>query len=630
MSAPHGSLRARRRRGQQPEDVAGNVECCSFCETAFRPAPRPGRRVSGLPKRRGCSPRGGGAAGPSTRGEKAVHEECCKRAFAIPTACLSQRCHPDTHTQVEHDVRVLRNRIAELEADNARLLQSGASGSGDTPRANGWDGVFSVREAETAHTCGGGLASPLRANQPAAAVLAAAAAAASARHSMASTVASAGGDIPASAAGAHTHLALEPLPQGAAGLQWAQQQHQQHGAPQLQPPSATWRRQGDAAGGLAVAAFPPSLRDDFIVAAHRLKVAQRTNAAWFLWACFTSWRREARARAQSDTRAALLLRRVLRRSAATAFRAWRDAAGQHSHRSAASDDAERGRHNSQQQHQLAELPSDMERLLRACPPGVKSAFEQQLGLFASSLAAADDATAEMQRQHARELGELRQSLQAQTEALGRAVGQLKLQQQQQQQRQQDARDVLPPTAPRPQQQPHAQHVHWAQQQPIEPALLSPPPAVAEHPRVSITLPPKATPPPGPSRMSSLLAHASSGEDVAHSAHGDDDDGGGVSPRRAASVHDAQPPARGFPTGRPPPPPPPTPTPGYEVQPSLVAVAQLVIGGWTRHEAAAALAATHGRLDDARAWLEVRGSASRAAPPAVALRGVPPGTPTTRL
>ena len=135
-------------------------------------------------------------------------------------------------------------------------------------------------------------------------------------------------------------------------------------------------------------------------------------------------------------------------------------------------------------------------------------------------------------------------------------------------------------------------------------------------------------------MSSLLAHASSGEDVAHSARGDDDDddddGGGVSPRRAASMHDAQPPARGFPTGRPPPPPPPTPTPGYEVQPSLVAVAQLVIGGWTRHEAAAALAATHGHLDDARAWLEARGSASRAAPPAVGLRGVPPGTPTTRL
>jgi hypothetical protein len=93
-----------------------------------------------------------------------------------------------------------------------------------------------------------------------------------------------------------------------------------------------------------------------------------------------------------------------------------------------------------------------------------------------------------------------------------------------------------------------------------------------------------------------------------------------SPRAAASARP------------PPPPPPPTPLPGYEgPSASLVSIAQLVIGGWTRNEAAAALAATHGRLDEARAWLEARGTASRAAPPAAGPlgRGVP-GTPTTRL
>ena len=542
--------------------------------------------------------------------------------------------HAAVAQQVENDIRIMRARIAELEAENARLQHSAASGSGDTPRAQGWDGGFSDAEP---HTRNGGLTSPLRANQPAAAVLAAASAA-RARHSVVSHAGGSegrGDDMPASAAAAHSHLALEPLPQGAAGLHWAQQT----GPVPQQPPSATWRRQGESAAGMGAvtaASSPPSLRDDFIVAAHRLKVAQRTANAWLLWACFTSWRRDARARTQSETRAALLLRRVMRRSAATAFRAWREAAGQHSYRSAASDD-ERGMQHRQQ------LPADMERLLRTCPPGVKAAFEQQLGLFASSLAAADDATADMQRQHARELGELRQSLQAQTEALGRAVAQLKVQQAQQQQvqRQNYARDAVPPP---PRMQPavsqvqqHRAHVHWSQQLPVDPAMPAPP--VAVQPRVSITLPPRPTPPAGPSRMSSLLAHASSEEDLARGGHGDgsgdenDDDGGAPHVRSGASPGPSHSPrAAAAPARTPPPPPPPTPQPGYEgPSASLVSVAQLVIGGWTRHEAAAALAATHGRLDEARAWLEARGSASRAAPPPVAGlgRGVP-GTPTTRL
>jgi hypothetical protein len=549
-----------------------------------------------------------------------------RQSNSHPALCPTAPPLTPLHTQVERDVWVLRQRIAELEADNARLHhQATASGSGDTPRAQGWDGSFSDVDPHSR----GAITSPLRANQPAAAVLAlAAAAAASARHSMASTHASEGrgGDLPASAAAAHSHLALEPLPQGAAGLQWAQQR----GPPPQQPPSATWRRQGEVLAdmGAAVASSPPSLRDDFIVAAHRLKVAQRTVHAWLLWACFTSWRRDARARTQSETRAALLLRRVMRRNAATAFRAWRGAVEQHSHRSAMSD-GERG----VQQHQ--QLPPDMERLLRTCPPEVKAAFEQQLGLFASSLAAADDATADMQRQHARELGELRQSLQAQTEALGRAVAQLKMQQQQAQ-RQQYARDALPPVQ-RMQQGVSQAHVLWSQQLPAEAAMPSPP--VVLQPRASISLPPRPTPPAGPSRMSSLLAHASSEEDLARGGHGDGSDedgdggdGGSLHVRSSASPMPPHSPRAAASARPPPPPPPPTPLPGYEgPSTSLVSIAQLVIGGWTRHEAAAALAATHGRLDEARAWLEARGSASRAAPPAAGPlgRGVP-GTPTTRL
>ena len=490
---------------------------------------------------------------------------------------------------------VLRARIAELEAENAHL-QTACASNGSTPRSHGAaDFAYVEHELQQHSHSGNGVTSPVRANQPAAAVLAAAG------HRYSSTTGSDGemarvrgdapGDVPASQVPAHA-LAV---PRGT----------------QLPSTVATLQRNGAApqargAAAVAVASTPlspqsASLRDDFVVAAHRLKVAQRQLNAWLLLACFHSWRHAAVQRRQAATRSALLLRRVLRRAAAQAFLAWKQVVREQ-----------------QQQHSLDEdglptgstaaSPLELDRLLATCPLPVRAAFESQRHVLSTSLSAADEAAAAMQRHHAAELADLRMSLQAQTEALARAVSQLKANNQQQQYSSRPPRvQPRPPQAPPPPQAPRA-----------PPAAAVPPkPAAAASP-MDLAVPVKKSTAPGPSRMNSLLAQAAHDDDQR-----DEEDDGDDYDSDGGAHHTKPPPPTPAPTPLPPPPP---PTPSSA---SLVSVAQLVIAGWTRHEAIAALEACHGRIDDARAWLIDKAAPPRAAPPVRNGMSVP-GTPTIRL
>ena len=102
---------------------------------------------------------------------------------------------------------VLRARIAELEAENAHL-QTACASNGSTPRSHGAaDFAYVEHELQQHSHSGNGVTSPVRANQPAAAVLAAAG------HRYSSTTGSDGemarvrgdapGDVPASQVPAH-------------------------------------------------------------------------------------------------------------------------------------------------------------------------------------------------------------------------------------------------------------------------------------------------------------------------------------------------------------------------------------------------------------------------------------------
>jgi hypothetical protein len=278
------------------------------------------------------------------------------------------------------------------------------------------------------------------------------------------------------------------------------------------------------------------------------------------------------------------------------------------------------REQQQQQHSLDEdglptgstaaSPLELDRLLATCPLPVRAAFESQRHILSTSLSAADEAAAAMQRHHAAELADLRVSLQAQTEALARAVSQLKANNNQQQQHYSSRPPRVqprPPQAPPPPQAPRA-----------PPAAAVPPkPAAAASP-MDLAVPVKKSTAPGPSRMNSLLAQAAHDDDQR-----DEEDDGDDYDSDGGAHHTKPPPPTPAPTPLPPPPP---PTPSSA---SLVSVAQLVIAGWTRHEAIAALEACHGRIDDARAWLIDKAAPPRAAPPVRNGMSVP-GTPTIRL
>ena len=505
----------------------------------------------------------------------------------------------------------LKARITVLEVENDRL-----SGGGSTVDASSAFG------------------SPLKANRPAAEVVAAAAAAAArgGGHARGALGARLEAAIPAAAVAA---LPVPPLPPppppaAAAGARrlgtadiWAM------GRQRLDASSAGAGGAERFAAAHAAADDPPGLREDFLVAGHRLRWAQRALDAAILREAFGAWRRGSQERAKRLRGAQLLLHRVLRRDKARAFEAWRDAmlAG-----------PEEG-----EEEAAAISPEALKKLLRRAPPAIARAFDAQAALFASALAAAEEARGELARAHAAELAALRRDIASHSSSLQSAMASAS---RQQQYMGGDAawRPPLPPAAgdvarrrqgvpplslPLPPQMPRPFVPRPPPAAPSEPERQREPPPPPPPP-AQIRLPPLSPPQQaGFSRAAALLSHA-------------------------AAPQPPSPPASEAPSSAPPSPLPQQPRPRLPQPPllpppqaslsfapaalpsrpssaasgiapaaappsrpsasgaGLVQVATLVIRGWTRGDAAEALAACGGRVDAAAEWLVARGRMPQAA------------------
>lgn len=534
----------------------------------------------------------------------------------------------------------LRSRINELEAENDRLSAGGGSAA-DASSAFG---------------------SPLKANRPAAEVVAAAAAAAArggggARGALGARL---DASMPAAAAAALPPPPLPPPPPPAAPS----------GARRGLGGADIWAmgRQRVAAGGAAVnggavrvaaahaaaaAEDPPGLREDFLVAAHRLRWAQRALDAAAVREAFGAWRRSVAQRTRQVRGAQLLLHRVLRRSKAQAFQAWRAAV------MAPADDDDEDEHAGAAA--AATSPDALRRLLKRAPAAVSRAFDAQAALFAAALAAAEEARGELAKAHAAELAALRQDIATQSSSLQRAMATASRLQPaagasaetawkpplpppaEAQRRRQGVPPLslpLPPLVPRP--------VVPRPQPPPEPEAPPQRPQAPPPPPPQIRLPPMQPPPQaGFSRAAALLSHAAAPPP----------------PSPPASEAPSSAPPSPLPAPRPTRPAPPQPPPlafapaALPSRPSsaagsaatappsrqaasgpavrdgagLVQVATLVIRGWTRSDATEALNACGGRVDAAAAWLLARGRMPQAAEARQAGPGaVTPRTPTQQL
>ena len=477
---------------------------------------------------------------------------------------------------------MLRARISELESEKAQL------------QAVGGGGVL-FGEGENATNV---LASPARSNRPAAAVLAQARFQASEAQPAREPY---GNGVTAASAPPEMLAAAHPSQPALSTALWA------IGAQRVQKQQELLRAtQRGAAHNTVCEACEPSLREDFLVASHRLRWAGRTIDSWVLLSSFCGWRREVTERRRRDVSASLLLRRVLRRAAHAALTAWRDAA-------------------------LEQAPARTQE-------DAQAQQAQQSELVRAALLSAEEARLSLQRQHALELSALRQSVAAQADALTRALKAAQI----------VAAQAHGPHAPHAahgtstssqapahpnggvplqQQQPHveepwererrARH-SWqamaAAQSDAESAahlLLVGAPVGTRGGVFSPGGPSVGT----PSRREGLLLHVTS-----------------TSTPSPASPPRARAPRPVFATSMPPTPPAParpqarpvvpTAAAGAAASSALLSVAQLVIAGWTREQASQALAATAGELALAKRWLLDNGKMPQAA------AGCAPALPST--
>jgi hypothetical protein len=534
----------------------------------------------------------------------------------------------------------LRSRINELEAENDRLSAGGGSAA-DASSAFG---------------------SPLKANRPAAEVVAAAAAAAARGGSGARGALGARLDASMPAAVAAT-LPPPPLPPppppaapsgarrglGGADIWAVGRQRVAAGAGAVNGGAVRVA----AAHAAAAADDPPGLREDFLVAAHRLRWAQRALDAASVREAFGAWRRSVAQRTRQVRGAQLLLHRVLRRSKARALQAWRAAL-----MAPPNDDDDDDDGNTAAATAAATSPEALRRLLKRAPAAVSRAFDAQAALFAAALAAAEEARGELAKAHSAELAALRQDIATQSSSLQRAMATASRLQPaspaeaawkpplpppaEAQRRRQGVPPLslpLPPLVPRPV-MPRPQP---PLPEPEAPRQQQPPP-----PPPQIRLPPMAAPPQaGFSRAAALLSHAATPPPPSPPAS-EAPSSAPASPLLAPRPTRAAPapPLAFAPAALPSRPasaagsaavPPPSRQvasgPAVRDGAGLVQVATLVIRGWTRSDATEALNACNGRVDAAASWLLARGrmpQAAEARPQAGQPGAVTPRTPTQQL
>ena len=516
----------------------------------------------------------------------------------------------------------LKARITELEVENDRL-----SGGGSTVDASSAFG------------------SPLKANRPAAEVVAAAAAAAArgGGHARGALGARLDAAIPAAAVAALPPPPLPPPPPPAApagGRRLGTADIWAMGRQRLQASAGAGGAERMAAAHEA-ADDPPGLREDFLVAGHRLRWAQRALDAAILREAFGAWRRNTQERAKRLRGAQLLLHRVLRRDKARAFDAWRNAM-------LAGPDEEEA-----EAAAAAASPDALRRLLRRAPPAIARAFDAQAALFASALAAAEEARGELARAHAAELAALRRDIASHGTTLQNAMASASRMQPGSQQQQYMGGDgawrpPLPPAGdvagrrrqgvpplslPLPPQMPRPVMPRPPPPPPSEPERQREPPPPPPPPPAQIRLPPLPAPPQaGFSRATALLSQAAAPQPPSPPAS-EAPSSAPPSPQPpqprprlpqpplhppSSSSHFApaalpsRPSSAASNASAPPPPAPAASRPAASGGSGLVQVATLVIRGWTRGDAAEALAACGGRVDAAAEWLVARGRMPQAA------------------